>query len=139
MNKNKNIEEVKERLNNFKSIRLDTSSDVFMIHIQQFTKIQDDVKILLEELDKKDRQLEEKTNRIKNLEKECQKTFDNMMDTIVKNVKQEAMINEMTKLITNTYNSDPDSICLDLDKAELTVEEAKQYFERKINNDKTIS
>lgn len=57
------------------------------------------VSIVLKALEKKDRQLEERTNRIRNLEKECQKYFDNMMETIKELSNKEAIIDEMTKII----------------------------------------
>jgi len=68
---------------------------------QGFSKGNNDKAIdtVLKALEKKDRQLEERTNRIRNLEKECQKYFDNMMETIKELSNKEAIIDEMTKTI----------------------------------------
>lgn len=52
---------------------------------------------ILNLLEKKDRRLEERTNRIRNLEKECQSNFDNMMDTIQDNSKKDKIIDEIQK------------------------------------------
>lgn len=58
-----------------------------------------------EEIEKKDRQLEEKTNRVKNIEKECQKYFDNMMDTILENNNKNLIIDLMAEELTTPINS----------------------------------
>lgn len=60
---------------------------------------------LQEEIAKKDRQLEEKTNRVKNIEKECQKYFDNMMNTIQENNKKNMIINLMAEELTTPIHS----------------------------------
>lgn len=57
------------------------------------------------EIEKKDRQLYEKTNRVNNLEKECQKYFDAMMETIQDNNMKNRIIIKMAQLIFTHRNS----------------------------------
>lgn len=82
------------------------------------------IETVLAELEKKDRQLEERTNRIRNLERECQKHFDNMMEVIQENSKKDKIINLMAEQITTPVHS---------------KEWVMNYFEKKIeegNNDR---
>lgn len=57
------------------------------------------------EIEKKDRQLYEKTNRIRNLEKECQQHYDAMMETIADNNKKNLMINLMAELLATPVHN----------------------------------
>lgn len=100
------------------------------------------IETVLNLLEKKDRQLEERTNRIRNLEKECQSNFDNMMDTIQDNSKKDKIIDEMTYYLSNF---DIDEMCEKCDRCigngcyadddmEFKINCIKQYYERKIEN-----
>ena len=69
--------------------------------IEENELVNNAIETVLNLLEKKDKQLEERTNRIKNLEKECQNCFDAMMDTINENNFKNEIIVEMAKLIFN--------------------------------------
>ena len=63
----------------------DTIINTMQAEFERLEDLEDNTDMLKMELEKKNRQLEERTNRIKNLEKECQKHFDTMMETIQDN------------------------------------------------------
>ena len=78
----------------------------------------------LKALEKKDRQLEERTNRIRNLEKECQKYFEIMIEEIIRNRIPKELYCEF-------YKSDED-LCWKTDKD--CKDCIKEYFEKKVNS-----
>lgn len=92
----------------------------------------DDLKIALnliqkqkEEIEKKDRQLEERTNRINNLEKECQKYFE-------QGINKDKIIDEMAEEILYENNC---SGKLDFEIYK-DKEEVIKDFEKKVEEDK---
>lgn len=76
----------------------------------EFRNSIDIVLSILEEKDKliekQERQLYERNNRVKNLEKECQKYFDNMMDTICEMYNKDRSV----ELILNRLENDTNRI-----------------------------
>lgn len=87
-------------------------------------------------LEKKDKQLEERTNRIKNLEKECQNCFDAMMDTINENNFKNEIIVEMAKLIFN-HRCDFEwyEAGTDIDDIKQQIEYFKNEVKRRMENE----
>ena len=85
------------------------------------------IETVLNLLKKKDRQLYERNNRIRNLEKECQKHFDAMMDTISENSKKDKNIQRMQELLdlSDAKNVEKDKI-IDLMAEKL----AKNYLSK---------
>lgn len=98
-------------------------------------------------INKKDRQLIEKTNRIKKLEKECQNYFDNMMNTISSNKRKDKNIDKMARFISMIMTDNPiikeqlhkkycefinsdEDCCWKTDKK--CKDCIKEYFERKV-------
>lgn len=95
------------------------------------------------EIEKKDRQLEERTNRIRNLEKECQSNFDNMMDTIQDNSEKDKIIDLMAEKLKQLREASLDDCFIprsyrDIDDClRTTCEECiKEYFEKKAEESK---
>ena len=87
------------------------------------------------EIEKKDRQLEERTNRIRNLEKECQSNFDNMMDTIQDNSKKDKMIEYMANFINDNTPYTKDTRILENERGVRNTKYTEKYFERKSENE----
>lgn len=54
-----------------------------------------------EEIEKRNRQLEERTNRIRKLEKSCQNYFDTLMEVIEQKNEKNLIIREMAKYISS--------------------------------------
>ena len=128
------IENQKAEIDRLKNIISNTSVQFINDTIKTDKKNKEDIESLNEgwkiELEKKDRQLEEKTNRIKNLEKECQKYFDNMMDTIQENSKKDKQINLMAEELVKAHEwfySEFDNY---------TKEDFIKYFEKKAEESK---
>lgn len=101
--------------------------------VDELIEIQETVLNLLE---KKDKQLEERTNRIKNLEKECQNCFDAMMDTINENNFKNEIIVEMAKLIFN-HRCDFEwyEVGTDIDDIKQQIEYFKNEVKRRMENE----
>lgn len=78
------------------------------------------------EIEKKDRQLEERTNRIRNLERECQKHFDNMMEVIQENSKKDIMIDMLLDKIAFNYNINS------YEDVKTIKQQVKEEIERKV-------
>ena len=55
-------------------------------------------------IEKQERQLYERNNRVKNLEKECQKYFDNMMDTICEMYNKDRSVELILNRLENDIN-----------------------------------
>lgn len=110
------------------------------IKVKTLNNTREAIETVLNLLEKKDRQLEEKTNRIRNLEKECQKYFDNMMDIIQDNCKKDKIIDLMGYAMTHE-EVPQDEYCVfrNIDCEVVggnkeCKECIKQYFERKVEN-----
>lgn len=95
-----------------------------------------EMKTVLNLLERKDKQLEERTNRIKNLEKECQNCFDAMMDTINENNFKNEIIVEMAKLIFN-HRCDFEwyEVGIDIDDIKQQIEYFKNEVKRRMENE----
>lgn len=95
-----------------------------------------EMKTVLNLLERKDKQLEERTNRIKNLEKECQNCFDAMMDTINENNFKNEIIVEMAKLIFNhRCNFEWYEAGTDIDDIKQQIEYFKNEVKRRMENE----
>lgn len=136
-----NEEEAKEIIDNMSEQEL---NDFIFFALQEVEKENQKLKT---ELEKKDRQLEERTNRIRNLEKECQSNFDNMMDTIRDNSKKDKIIDLMAEdkyeninmiqmaNIGKEVNYDPTKLFSGIPDEE-AIKIIKQYYEKKAEEDK---
>lgn len=104
-----NEEEVIERLNRFKTIKV-LYGNTFSMHLEQLEQLQNDIETVLSELEKKDKEYEELTEASKEL---C-KTV-NLMKKV---------INEMAEYIIDLikYNNSEE---------ERDKEEIKEYFTKK--------
>ena len=78
------------------------------IYTSDLKRWQNGVKVLLnlietqqEEIEKRNRQLEERTNRIRKLEKSCQNYFDTLMEVIEQKNEKNLIIREMAKYISS--------------------------------------
>lgn len=103
--------------------------------IEENELVNNAIETVLNLLEKKDKQLEERTNRIKNLEKECQNCFDAMMDTINENNFKNEIIVEMAKLIFN-HRCDFEwyEAGTDIDDIKQQIEYFKNEVKRRMEN-----
>lgn len=99
------------------------------------------IKTQQEEIKKKDGQIQVLMNRTKNLNKECQQHFDNMMDTIKENSEKDKIIDEMVKYISD-LDIDEDICMKNVVNAEICNEEysnckecIKEYFINKVEKE----
>lgn len=75
-----------------------------LYNIKQSDNLEDNIKIVLNLIEKRERQLYERDNRVKNLEKECQKYFDNMMDTICEMYNKDRSVELILNRLENDIN-----------------------------------
>lgn len=118
-------------LRNWKAESISAPCIYDTISVKEFNKSKETVLQALEELQQK-----EKSRIIGNINEIKIEDLEPILKPYYipkeKVEKKEKVINEMAKLISDTYCDDPDSICLDLDEEYPTVENIKQYFERKV-------
>lgn len=75
-----------------------------LYNIKQSDNLEGNIKIVLNLIEKRERQLYERNNRVKNLEKECQKYFDNMMDTICEMYNKDRSVELILNRLENDIN-----------------------------------
>lgn len=75
-----------------------------LYNIKQSDNLEDNIEIVLNLIEKQERQLYERNNRVKNLEKECQKYFDNMMDTICEMYNKDRSVELILNRLENDIN-----------------------------------
>lgn len=75
-----------------------------LYNIKQSDNLEGNMEIVLNLIEKQERQLYERNNRVKNLEKECQKYFDNMMDTICEMYNKDRSVELILNRLENDIN-----------------------------------
>lgn len=75
-----------------------------LYNIKQSDNLEGNIKIVLNLIEKRERQLYERNNRVKNLERECQKYFDNMMDTICEMYNKDRSVELILNRLENDIN-----------------------------------
>lgn len=96
MNKDEIIKTQQEEIERYKDMK-----QIANLEIREVLSWKNEIKRLNAEIEKKDRQLEERTNRIKKLEKSCQEYFDALMEMVERKNKASLIITEMAKYISN--------------------------------------
>lgn len=112
INNPKLLEELKNKIKNTSDNIIETSINNLSNKIEQenieIENYINEILSMLEEKDKliekQERQLYERNNRIKNLEKECQKYFDNMMDTICEMYNKDRSVELILNRLENDIN-----------------------------------
>lgn len=128
-----NEEEVIERLNRFKTIKV-LYGNTFAMHLEQLEQLKNDIDTVLNLLEKKDKVINE-------YEKECRqfKTFckrirrDEKHDVDLFNQGQEQKCNQFLNLISGEPHWSYEGKYFDD-----TDNQIKQYFERKVEEDNHI-